>query len=353
VFNNGSCSNLTDPPGILGLNVNGALLKDAIDECTPVPGNPPSCEFGLSIVTFFDPLNQEAPNGGAVKVGIAESCVDADGNVATTNDVTCTLSDANLESATYQSVGAPNTCLSAHPNTTGPGNVGQYKVCVAGTNTGNVCTTNGQCGTGGVCAFNLTVPTGPCAVSSELAGFGLEFGGLSINLENVQVAAEYQGALPATGLVDGLLRGFLPENIADQIKLDLGALSGGLLNGGKSLSQLLAGPDKCDGGTRNGLSCTDPFDAGVQCPPNGGDTPPQCAGLICNGGVSEGLSCATDADCPLTLCRISCAPAGGPGGGTAQDDRDENPPDPLNDNKSGWWFYLNVTANRVNHVVVP
>jgi hypothetical protein len=231
--------------------------------------------------------------------------------------------------------------------------VGQYKVCTAGSpaNIGNVCTTNGNCGTGGVCSNNITNATAPCALSAQIGAFALEFGGLAIALENVQVSATYGSGTPAGTLMNGLLRGFLPESDADQVKLDLGSLSSGAINGGFTLSQLLAGPDKCDGGTNHGGTCSNDG----QCPANPGDPAPQCVGGFCDSGANQGIGCTTVAQCPLTKCRVSCAPAGFglPPAGTIQDDRDENPPDPANDNKSGWWFYLNVEAAKVNHVLVP
>ena len=189
MFGTGSCSDLTEPPGLLNLSINGALLADAIDACDPIVGSEPSCEYSLNIVTFFQPLLQTPPNGGNVLVGLAESCVDADGNTATTNDITCTLSSSNLEAATYQSLGAGTTCLEPHANTKGPGNVGNYNPAIVST-------------------------TGPCAKSEQLASFEFAFEGISIGLQNVQVAAQYQGGEPAATLTNGLLRGFVPESAA-------------------------------------------------------------------------------------------------------------------------------------------
>lgn len=353
-FGTGSCSDITDPDtsGVANLiNVNGTLLADAVNECTdPDPGDGnPACEFGLSIVAFFDPLRQGAPNTGDVMVGIAESCVDADGVVATTNDVTCTINTANLEGAEYQSVASGQTCLEPFPGTTGPGNVGNYKVCSGGVNNGMICTNNTKCSTGGgTCVNNITNATGPCAQSGEIASFTFDFQGIQLVLQNARLGAQYQGGDPATVLGDGLLRGFLPEATADSIKIDATSLSSGLLNGAWSLTQLLAGPDKCDGGTNHGNSCTNDS----QCPAAPGTPAPLCVGGFCDSGSNQGMSCTSAATCPVTDCRISCAPAGGPATGTLQDDRD-NVDGTVGGPKTGWFFYLNISANKVNHTIVP
>jgi len=350
VFGTGSCTDLTDPPGILGINLNSALLADAINECTdPNPADAdPACEFGLNIVTFFNPLRQGPPNSGDVRVGIADSCIDADGNVATTSDVTCTLSQSTLETTTYQSFGAGETCLAPFAGTTGPGNVGNYRVCTAGANTGNVCTTNANCGTGGVCSANITNATGPCARSATIDSFVFDFQGIQLNLQNAQVGGQYQSGDPAEILGNALLRGFLPEATADTIKIDAGALSGGVINGGFTLTQLLAGPDKCDGGPNNGNNCTND----TQCPAAPGTPDPLCVGGFCDSGANQGLSCTSAANCPKTDCRISCAPAGGPSSGTLQDDRDAVDGS-VGGPKTGWFFYLNLNANKVNFSLLP
>lgn len=333
-FGTGSCNDLTDPPGILGLSVNGALLADAINECTPDPENPPSCVYGLNIVVFFNPLVQGDGQGANVQVGIAESCVDADGDTGTTNDVTCTLSSATLEGANYVSQGA-GTCLEPHTGTTGPNNTGSYSPGAPPTDNW----------------VPITNPVGPCAVSEQLASFGFEFGGVTIALENVQVAGTYTGGDPATGLSNALMRGFVPESIADSIKLHLGDLTEGVLSGTRTLTQLLPGPDKCDGGLNHGLTCSNL----TQCPADPNEPTPTCVDGTCTGGANAGLTCTGDAQCPATLCRVSCAPQGfgAPPAATAQDDRDANPPNPGNTPKTGWWFYLNVNAQHVNHVIVP
>lgn len=295
-FHSGTgCSDITDPgPGLATLvNVNGTLLATELNTCTDDPNEPgPACHYSLSIVVIFDPLAQGAGDGGAVQVGVADDCVDADGNTSTTSDVSCTLTAAELKSTTYTSL-ASGTCLSTFAGTTGPHNGGILNSVDKPDNYTPAA----------------NVPTGPCAQTANLENLSFTFGDaapITLDLEDVQLAARYVGN-PATGLVQGLLRGFVPETTADQVHITI--TSGISLD--VTLSEVLpGGADKCFGGANDGLPCTNPLDNGVQCPDG--------------------------------TCRISCAPGNGV---TNQDDRDYNPAGDSGGSR-GWWFYLNLASNQ-------
>jgi hypothetical protein len=78
-------------------------------------------------------------------------------------------------------------------------------------------------------------PGGPCFISAGI-DFSFELGGIPIPLEDLQFAANYVGS-PATGLVEGVMRGFMAEADADLVLLP-DTLP---LVGGSTLSSLLAG----------------------------------------------------------------------------------------------------------------
>lgn len=158
-------------------------------------------------------------------------------------------------------------------------------------------------------------------------------------LRNLQFAATYDGD-PAGRLINGLARGFLRESDADRWRIDIADSTNGLIRTTRSLAQLLPGPDKCDGGVNDGLSCS----SSAGCPADANVPAPQCVAGRCTSGANDGMRCTSEADCPATLCRISCAPSGfgTPPAGTAQDDRDIGP-----NGESGWWFYLSFSAERV------
>lgn len=75
----------------------------------------------------------------------------------------------------------------------------------------------------------------PCFVT-EPFGLGLDLGGVLLPLQAVRIAATYVGD-PATGLIDGVLEGFVSESDAESTILpaDLALI------GGKTLSELLPG----------------------------------------------------------------------------------------------------------------
>ena len=101
---------------------------------------------------------------------------------------------------------------------------------------------NGTClaplaGTIGTPAYSpsIATPAGPCFVTAART-FTFDNGGTLITLNDAQIAASFVGN-PATGLANGLLRGFLREADADQIIINNAALPGGSI----VLSSLLAG----------------------------------------------------------------------------------------------------------------
>lgn len=318
----GSCVNLTNPPGLLNISVNG-IVQDFLDDCAPVEnGVAEPCVNGFNLVTVFDPLDQTPGAGGSLEectiggnpctlqVGLVDSCTrDGDG-------VVCDGTLSNDSMTTYQNAGEGVVCLSGLPGTTGPNNTGSY--------TPAVTPVEGPCGVSG--EFDLTLDLGSDFV-------------ITIPLRGLQIAAEYVGD-PTDGLINGVARGFVPESAANAIKLDLADLSDGLLRGSKTLGQVLPGADLCDGGLNDGGTCSN--NAGCPIDPN--DPVPACVGGRCTAGANGGLTCVSAADCPSTLCRISCAPAGsGPApAATAQDDRDVGP-----NGESGWWFYLGIEAEAV------
>ena len=321
-FGTGSCNDITNPPGLLGINVNG-LVQDFLDDCEPVGENPEPCVSEFNLVTVFDPLEQTAGAGGALqecmfegnpctlRVGLVETCT-RDGE-----SVDCDGMFSNDTMTTYSNAGPGNVCLDGLPGTTGPNNGGDY--------TPSVDPTGGPCGVSG--EIDLTLELGSDFV-------------ITIPLQSLELAAQYDGD-PATGLINGLARGFVPESAADAIKLDLADLSGGLLQATRSLTQLLPGPDKCDGGLMHGEVCTN----NTGCPADPNEPTPDCVEGRCTGGANAGLTCASATNCPATLCRISCAPQGFgvPPAGTAQDDRDLGP-----NGEDGWWFYLRFNGEAVD-----
>jgi hypothetical protein len=324
-FGSNSCSDITNPPGLLGINVNG-LVSDFLTDCTPVAeGSAEPCVSEFNLVTVFEPYDQTAGEGGALeectfdgnpctmRVGLVDACT-RDGET-----VTCDGAFESDNLTTYSNAGIGTECLAGLPMTTGPNNVGNY--------TPGVVPVAGPCAATG--AFDLTLNLGTDFV-------------ITIPLQGLELAATYDGD-PADGLINGLARGFVPESAADAVKLDLGDLTDGLIRSTRTLGQLLAGQDKCDGGLNHGDACT----ANTGCPADPADPTPECVDGRCTAGANAGLTCATVANCPATLCRISCAPTGFglPPNGTSQDDRDEGP-----NGESGWWFYLSFNAEEV---VVP
>jgi len=80
----------------------------------------------------------------------------------------------------------------------------------------------------------ITLPSGPCFTAYYNA-LQLDMGGVPLPLIGVTVGATYDG-YPETGLINGLIKGFIREPIADQI-----ILPASLPGGGQPLSSLFPG----------------------------------------------------------------------------------------------------------------
>lgn len=202
-FGTGGCINLTNPPGILNISVNG-LIQEFLDECTPVTeGVAEPCTSDFNLLAIFDPLDQTPGAGGSladctdggipcsVTIGLDEQCT-RNGDA-----VDCSGVLDEPVTGTYGVAGAGQTCLAAYPGTSGPNNTGNYNPPI--------------------------VPTdGPCAVSSTI-DLTLQIGTdlvITIPLEDLQLAGQFVSD-PATGLTKGLARGFLSEAAADLITIDV------------------------------------------------------------------------------------------------------------------------------------
>lgn len=282
-----ACFELTNPPGLFGISVND-LINDYVTECNPTNATP--CTYDFNLVAVFDPLSQTPGQGGVLApctVG-DESCTAGvylypECTKTATGTVCSGVPDTGVET-TYGNAGSGQNCLGPFPGTTGRNNVTAYTP-------------------------EIPQPTGPCFQTGAV-DFTFEFGSdvvVTIPLEGLQVAGTWVGE-PATGIVKGLARGFLPESAADATVI---SVTSPVTLSVRLSEALPGGADRCFGGERDGLPCTNP----------------------------------TGSECPGGECKISCAPAGS-GSNHAQDDSDHNPPDNLNGTK-GWWFYLEFEAEPV------
>jgi hypothetical protein len=182
------CRDVTDT-ALLGFSVNGQIAT-SIGTDDDADGN-----YDFSPLLVFRPLDPAAASTPAdVLTG---ACTAVEPTTCSTGGATPLVTDATNT--------ATGTCLSP----------------IAGTTSGY---------TPGV-----TSPTDACFATSA-GTLDLTLADIPITLTSTQVAAEYAGD-PATGLVDGLLRGFISEAQADATVLPATLP----LVGGKSLSSLLAG----------------------------------------------------------------------------------------------------------------
>jgi hypothetical protein len=171
-----------------------SLINGEVGGCDKLDPNQPNadpCEFSLNLVAIFDPLTQTPGPGGALNFGIYPSCIRNGGMVD------CTGPPSDLIPTTYSNQAAGGTCLGPIAGTVGPMNVGNYSPPVATT-------------------------SGPCAVTDVL-NLILDIGDdppITIPLVGAQLAAQYSGD-PATSLVNGLARGFLSEETANQVVLNI------------------------------------------------------------------------------------------------------------------------------------
>ncbi|MEZ5465659.1 MAG: hypothetical protein R3F22_10635 [Lysobacteraceae bacterium] len=184
-----SCVDVTDTP-ILEFSVNGELSA-AIREDDDNDGL-----LDYSSLIAFQPLDQSASQS---PMTVANA--DCTAPLAST---ACGPMDASqlAGNATFSSIGQ---CLAAVPGT-----LNGYLPAVTGSDA-------------------------PCFVSTT-GTLVLDLGGIPLNLQQAQVAASFDGN-PATGLMNGLLRGFISESDADTLLLP-GSFP---LVGGEPLSSLLPG----------------------------------------------------------------------------------------------------------------
>ena len=154
----------------------------------------------LNYLIVFDPLNQ-AGSGGTLQFG-GGSCTAPLGSTA------C----VPVSLATYSYDNTPASCLTTVPGTTN----GAYTPAIV-------------------------QPASPCFVAA-LGNINL-FALFSVALTDAYLAAEYSGD-PATGLVDGMIRGFITETIANQTIIPEGTTGVDAIDGGP-LSELLRGGVNC------------------------------------------------------------------------------------------------------------
>jgi hypothetical protein len=198
--NNGTCADLT---GI----VNSSTLPNAIKNDDDSDGY-----ADLSWVHSFIPLDQAAATN---RYELVYAKCEPNPDPAATTCFADPLTDRVATTANNKDTGS---CLTVLPNTT-------------------------------TAAYNTppTITNAPCFVTDALT-LDLKLGSLVVPLANLEIAAEYVSD-PATGLINGLLRGFVSE--ADAAATIIPSTI--ILVGGKQLSEILAGgitPGSCTvGGT--------------------------------------------------------------------------------------------------------
>jgi hypothetical protein len=163
--------------------------------------------LSLNLLAIFRPLNQPPGAGADLDIQLGEC-------TGTPPDEVCGPDDSDPFQTTYFNLAA-GTCVGTLAGSTGPDNVGAYSPAV-------------------------TTASAPCAGTSPIE-ITFPLGLFEIPLEDVQVGATYVG-LPATNLINGIIRGFISEDDADDVILPPEIP----LVGGNSLSSLLAGsPSNC------------------------------------------------------------------------------------------------------------
>lgn len=195
------------------------FIAGFVNECEPVTeGVPEPCNYGLNLVAVFDPLVQTPGDGGALlqcmsggepcelQFGVFPSCT-KNGTA-----VTCDEAPSTIVSTEYSNAGAGITCLAGIPGTTGPNNMNAYNPAIG--------TTAGPCAVSGVINLNLDLGDNPT---------------ITIPLKGAEIAAQYVG-VPATSLLSGIARGFVSEEAANAIVINV-ALS----EGGTPINSTLAG----------------------------------------------------------------------------------------------------------------
>jgi cysteine-rich repeat protein len=193
------CNDVTDNE-LAGFAVN-SKLQDAITMDTD---DPPDGLLDLSLVLIFRPLAQLAAS-----TAMALSFPDCTSPMSSTS---CTLNPPDMETPSTATNMQAGTCLGTLPNTLknppySPNPVG--------------------------------ITTAPCFVSDEET-ITIDLSGIPITLTGARVAAKYVGN-PATGMSNGLVRGFISEADANNTVLPADLP----LVGGMPLSSVLPGGQGC------------------------------------------------------------------------------------------------------------
>jgi hypothetical protein len=192
----GGCVDATDPPGIFGFSAN-TLIQNELDFDGDDDGF-----LDLNLLAVFRPLNQPPAAGGDIDVQLG-LCTPPVGSEV------CGPDESAPNQTTYFSQAVGN-CVEPVSGTTGPHNAGSYTPAILSASP-------------------------PCAGSNPVS-ITFPLGLFEIPLEDVQVGATYVGN-PATGLINGIIRGFISEEDADAILLPEDVI----LIGGQPLSSLFPG----------------------------------------------------------------------------------------------------------------
>ena len=189
------CNDLTDTDlTVFGMAVDS--INTQLQNAIQLDGNMDGL-LDLSLVVVFRPLDQAAAGGSLDFYSAACS--------APMSSTACSPGGDVPDTATYTNQ-TTGTCLDIAPGSTRP-----YTP-------------------------RVSTPAGPCFVTAPLTIAISLGGGVTVPLERAQIAASYVGA-PATGLSNGLLRGFLTEATADATLLPASLP----VIGGDPLSSILAG----------------------------------------------------------------------------------------------------------------
>jgi cysteine-rich repeat protein len=159
---------------------NTALRNAASTDNVGSMSGGPDGFIDLSVVLRFDPLDQDA-----MSVPLVIDFANCTMPVATT---TCAARAPGDHTATSRAMGE---CLGPLPGTIPVGRV-------------------------------VNTPSGPCFSTSEITEFSIGLGGSALRFQHTQLGAQYVGD-PASSLMTGLVRGFLPE--VDAMAVILGSSS--------------------------------------------------------------------------------------------------------------------------------
>jgi hypothetical protein len=192
----GSCIDVTDYEVLPGYSVN-----KLIDNEITLDGDGDGY-LDVNLLAIFRPLRQPPLAGGDldVQLGLCTTPVGSE---------VCAPDGSLPNQTTYFNQGT-GICVEPVAGTTGPDNGGAYPTPVVSA-------------------------SAPCAGTDPIAST-FPLGVFEIPLDDVQVGATYVGD-PATGLINGIIRGFISEASADSILLPDGLI----LVGGQPLSSLLPG----------------------------------------------------------------------------------------------------------------